>query len=106
VRRERHIKGPVLARRRELDLHDLEHVGPAGLVGRCKVAVVNADGSGYRDLTTYDDGPSYYPKWSAGGSQIAFVGKRKGAAKSVFIATPTGRPAGKLTPFAPYVVDW
>lgn len=71
-----------------------------------KLAVVGADGKGYRELTTFDDGISYSPRWSPDGSRIAFIGKRKGKPKSVYVITPSGRPVGTISVFGPYLVDW
>ena len=68
----------------------------------CKLAIANADGTGYRDLTDWRDGKVFWPCWSPDGSRIAFVGAGfagDGKTKQdtpIHIITPTGKPVATI----------
>jgi len=41
-------------------------------MGYDKLSIINSDGSGLRELVSFNDGPVYGPAWSPKGDQIAF----------------------------------
>ena len=78
----------------------------------CKLAIANADGTGYRDLTDWKDGKVYWPCWSPDGSRIAFVGSGfagDGKTKQdtpIHIITPTGKPVATIPMKQVTDIDW
>jgi Tol biopolymer transport system component len=68
------------------------------LGGRSKIVTVNLDGSGYQELTRFEDGLALSPRWSPNGSEIAFVGHRAGDGTSRYVhfLSPSGKLLGKL----------
>lgn len=63
--------------------------------GRMNIAVINADGSGYRMLTD-DPEPDQYPQWSPTGDRIVFLSYRNGFS-NVFTIAPDGEALTQLT---------
>ncbi len=63
--------------------------------GALDIAVINADGSGYRKLTD-DPAVDQYPQWSPRGDRIAFCYYRKGFS-NVFTVSPEGGPLTQVT---------
>ena len=78
----------------------------------CKLAIANADGTGYRDLTDWKDGKVFWPCWSPDGSRIAFVGSGfagDGKTKQdtpIHIVTPTGKPVATIPMKEVTGIDW
>ena len=83
-----------------------------GRAWNCKLAIANADGTGYRDLTDWKDGKVYWPCWSPDGSRIAFVGSGfagDGKTKQdtpIHIVTPTGKPVATIPMKQVTEIDW
>ncbi|MEO6349040.1 MAG: hypothetical protein ABIP53_00105 [Candidatus Limnocylindrales bacterium] len=70
-----------------------------------QVWVVNADGSGARQLTTYGDGSvSIVPIWSPDGSKLLFQRKRAGEV-TLWTVNSDGTDLKQLTP-TPVANDW
>ena len=78
----------------------------------CKLAIANADGTGYRDLTDWKDGKVFWPCWSPDGSRNAFVGSRfagDGKTKQdtpIHIITAAGKPVRTIALKEITGIDW
>jgi Tol biopolymer transport system component len=78
----------------------IEAGGPRGAT---QLAVIGADGKGYRALTPWPRN-ALHGVWSPSGTSIAFT-ERRGA--GVFLTTPTGRPVSNVTKtWATNGLDW
>ncbi len=75
----------------------------SGTRGASQLALVNADGTGFRSVTKWSD-QAMNGVWSPTGRQVAYSRRAGGG---VFLTTPTGRPISNVTTtWATNGLDW
>lgn len=75
---------------------------PAAGNYRSQIYVINADGTGKRSITHFEDGKAEQPAWSPDGSKILFVRSVQRSSglmdRSIYVMNPDGSRVRRLTP--------